>query len=104
MYHDTNERSPRSRRWLWPATGLLALLLVLGACGDDSGLADVADHFLVIAWTDQEKKKKRDHSGLSAFIVERGFAEATEVGKRALASFEEGEFVQAATGVRHAQH
>jgi glutaryl-CoA dehydrogenase (non-decarboxylating) len=36
-------------------------------------LADVADHFLVIAWTDQEKKKKRDHSGLSAFIVERAF-------------------------------
>jgi glutaryl-CoA dehydrogenase (non-decarboxylating) len=36
-------------------------------------LADVADHFLVIAWTDQEKKKLRDHSGLSAFIVERGF-------------------------------
>ncbi|HWW92711.1 MAG TPA: acyl-CoA dehydrogenase family protein [Vicinamibacteria bacterium] len=36
-------------------------------------LADVADHFLVIAWTDQDKKKKRDHSGLSAFIVERGF-------------------------------
>jgi glutaryl-CoA dehydrogenase (non-decarboxylating) len=36
-------------------------------------LADVADHFLVIAWTDQEKKKNRDHSGLSAFIVERSF-------------------------------
>ena len=36
-------------------------------------LADVADNFLVIAWTDQDKKKKRDHSGLSAFIVERGF-------------------------------
>jgi glutaryl-CoA dehydrogenase (non-decarboxylating) len=36
-------------------------------------LADVADHFLVIAWTDQEKKKARDHSGLSAFIVERSF-------------------------------
>src|SRR4029450_3007758 len=36
-------------------------------------LADVADHFLVIAWTDQEKKKQRDHSGLSAFIVERAF-------------------------------
>ena len=35
---------------------------------------DVADQFLVIAWTDQEKKKKRDHSGMSAFIVERGFA------------------------------
>jgi glutaryl-CoA dehydrogenase (non-decarboxylating) len=37
-------------------------------------LADVADHFLLIAWTDQEKKKRRDHSGMSAFIVERGFA------------------------------
>jgi len=36
-------------------------------------LADVADHFLVIGWTDQEKKKRRDHSGMSAFIVERSF-------------------------------
>jgi glutaryl-CoA dehydrogenase (non-decarboxylating) len=36
-------------------------------------LADVADHFLVIGWTDQEKKKNRDHSGLSAFIVERSY-------------------------------
>src|SRR5262249_48565530 len=36
-------------------------------------LADVADHFLVIAWTDLEKKKQRDPSGLSAFIVERGY-------------------------------
>jgi glutaryl-CoA dehydrogenase (non-decarboxylating) len=36
-------------------------------------LADVADHFLVIGWTDQEKKKNRDHAGLSAFIVERSF-------------------------------
>ncbi|MBC7231639.1 MAG: acyl-CoA dehydrogenase family protein [Chloroflexi bacterium] len=36
-------------------------------------LADVADHFLIIAWTDMEKKKKRDHSGMSAFIVERSF-------------------------------
>jgi glutaryl-CoA dehydrogenase (non-decarboxylating) len=36
-------------------------------------LADVADHFLVIAWTDLEKKKQRDHSGLSAFLVERAF-------------------------------
>jgi len=34
-------------------------------------LADVADHFLVIAWTDAEKKKQRDPHGLSAFIVER---------------------------------
>jgi glutaryl-CoA dehydrogenase (non-decarboxylating) len=36
-------------------------------------LADVADNFLVFAWTDLEKKKKRDPSGLTAFIVERGF-------------------------------
>src|SRR5215831_15500555 len=36
-------------------------------------LADVADNFLVVAWTDLEKKKQRDPSGLSAFIVERGF-------------------------------
>ncbi len=36
-------------------------------------LADVADHFLVFAWTDLEKKKRRDPSGLTAFIVERAF-------------------------------
>ncbi len=36
-------------------------------------LADVADHFLVVAWTDLEKKKQRDPSGLTAFLVERGF-------------------------------
>ena len=36
-------------------------------------LADVADNFLIIAWSDPEKKRKRDHSGMSAFIVERGF-------------------------------
>jgi glutaryl-CoA dehydrogenase (non-decarboxylating) len=36
-------------------------------------LADVADHFLVIAWTDLAKKRNRDHSGLSAFLVERSF-------------------------------
>src|SRR5499426_3396860 len=36
-------------------------------------LADVADNFLVIAWTDLEKKKLRDPGGLSAFIVERSF-------------------------------
>lgn len=37
-------------------------------------LGDVADHFLVFAWSDQEKKKRRDVSGISAFMVERGFA------------------------------
>ncbi|MDF1543694.1 MAG: acyl-CoA dehydrogenase family protein [bacterium] len=36
-------------------------------------LADVADYFLVFAWSDLEKKKARDHSGISAFIVEKAF-------------------------------
>jgi glutaryl-CoA dehydrogenase (non-decarboxylating) len=36
-------------------------------------LADIADNFLVVAWTDQEKKQRRDPSGLSAFIVQRTF-------------------------------
>ena len=36
-------------------------------------LADIADNFLVFAWTDLEKKRQRDPSGLSAFIIERGF-------------------------------
>ncbi len=35
-------------------------------------MADVADHFIVFAWTDPEKQAKRDHSGMSCFIVERG--------------------------------
>jgi len=34
-------------------------------------LADVADHFLVFAWTDPARQKARDHSGLSAFILTR---------------------------------
>src|SRR3954453_12994298 len=36
-------------------------------------LAVVADNFLVFAWTDLEKKKQRDTSGISAFIIERSF-------------------------------
>ena len=36
-------------------------------------LADVADNFLVFAWTDLEKKKQRDPAGISAFIIERAF-------------------------------
>ncbi|MCC7416930.1 MAG: acyl-CoA dehydrogenase family protein [Acidobacteria bacterium] len=36
-------------------------------------LAGVADSFLVVAWTDLEKKARRDPSGLSAFVVERAF-------------------------------
>ena len=35
-------------------------------------LADVADNFIVFAWTDLAKQKKRDHSGLNCFIVTRG--------------------------------
>jgi glutaryl-CoA dehydrogenase (non-decarboxylating) len=34
-------------------------------------LADIADSFLVIAWTDLQKKTQRDPSGLSAFVVDR---------------------------------
>jgi len=36
-------------------------------------LANVADNFLVFAWTDLDKRKERDPSGISAFIVERAF-------------------------------
>ena len=36
-------------------------------------LANTADFFLVFAWTDQDKKKARDHSGMSAFILEKGW-------------------------------
>ncbi|NUR78053.1 MAG: butyryl-CoA dehydrogenase, partial [Thermoleophilia bacterium] len=36
-------------------------------------LADVADNFLVFAWSDAAKKTQRDPSGISAFIVERSF-------------------------------
>jgi glutaryl-CoA dehydrogenase (non-decarboxylating) len=36
-------------------------------------LADVADSFLVFAWSDLDKKKQRDPTGISAFILERGF-------------------------------
>ncbi|MEO6334218.1 MAG: acyl-CoA dehydrogenase family protein, partial [Pyrinomonadaceae bacterium] len=37
-------------------------------------LGDVADHFLFFCWTDTEKQKARDHSGMSCFIIERGMA------------------------------
>jgi glutaryl-CoA dehydrogenase (non-decarboxylating) len=36
-------------------------------------LADVADHFMVFAWSDAEKRKQRDPSGISCFLIERGF-------------------------------
>jgi glutaryl-CoA dehydrogenase (non-decarboxylating) len=47
-------------------------------------LADVADTFTVYAWTDRQKKANRDHTGLSAFMVERkapGFSTGTIHGK-----------------------
>ncbi|MDP3769051.1 MAG: acyl-CoA dehydrogenase family protein, partial [Dehalococcoidia bacterium] len=34
-------------------------------------LGDVADQFIVFGWTDPQKQKARDHSGLSAFILTR---------------------------------
>src|SRR5918999_2296059 len=37
-------------------------------------LADVAHNFLVFAWSDLEKKRQRDPSGISAFVVERSFS------------------------------
>ncbi|NIP42000.1 MAG: butyryl-CoA dehydrogenase [candidate division Zixibacteria bacterium] len=40
-------------------------------------LADVADNFLIFAWTDRDKKEKRDHSGISCFIVESEFEGVT---------------------------
>jgi glutaryl-CoA dehydrogenase (non-decarboxylating) len=36
-------------------------------------LADVADNFVVFVWTDLEKKKQKDPSGISCFIIERAF-------------------------------
>jgi glutaryl-CoA dehydrogenase (non-decarboxylating) len=36
-------------------------------------LGDVADNFLVFAWSDLERKKQRDPNGISAFVVERSF-------------------------------
>ncbi|MEJ7618993.1 MAG: acyl-CoA dehydrogenase family protein [Pyrinomonadaceae bacterium] len=47
-------------------------------------LGDVADHFLFFCWTDEEKRRRRDHTGMSCFIVERGmkgFSSGTIHGK-----------------------
>ncbi len=58
-------------------------------------LADVADHFLVFAWSDLEKKKRRDPSGISAFIVERafkGFSSATLTQKWGILAGNTGSF------------
>src|SRR5258705_159628 len=47
-------------------------------------LADVADNFLFFCWTDEQKRRNRDHTGMSCFIVERsmkGFSSGTIHGK-----------------------
>lgn len=58
-------------------------------------LGNTADHFLFFCWTDQEKQKKRDHSGLSCFIVERsmpGFSSGTLHGKMGIRAGDTGYF------------
>lgn len=58
-------------------------------------LADVADNFLFFCWTDPEKQKVRDHSGLSCFIVERdmaGFSSGTIHGKLGIRAGNTGYF------------
>jgi len=58
-------------------------------------LADVADHFLFFCWTDLEKQKVRDHSGMSCFIVERsmaGFSSGTLHGKLGIRAGNTGYF------------
>lgn len=58
-------------------------------------LADVADNFLFFCWTDEEKRKRRDHSGMSCFIVERtmpGFTSGTIHGKMGIRAGNTGYF------------
>ncbi len=58
-------------------------------------LADVADNFLFFCWTDEEKRKKRDHTGMSCFIVERtmpGFTSGTIHGKLGIRAGNTGYF------------
>ena len=58
-------------------------------------LADVADNFLFFCWTDEEKRRKRDHRGMSCFIVERsmkGFSSGTIHGKLGIRAGNTGYF------------
>ncbi len=58
-------------------------------------LGDVADHFLFFCWTDEEKRKNRDHTGMSCFIVERtmdGFSSGTLHGKLGIKAGNTGYF------------
>lgn len=59
-------------------------------------LADVADHFLVFAWTDADKQKRRDHAGLTAFLVTRemkGVSTSTIHGKLGIRAGNTGSIV-----------
>ena len=58
-------------------------------------LGDVADHFLFFCWTDAEKQKNRDHTGMSCFIIERtmpGFSSGTLHGKLGIRAGNTGYF------------
>lgn len=58
-------------------------------------LGDVADNFLFFCWTDLEKMKARDHSGISCFIIERtmsGFSSGTLHGKLGIKAGNTGYF------------
>jgi glutaryl-CoA dehydrogenase (non-decarboxylating) len=58
-------------------------------------LGNTADHFLFFCWTDQEKQKNRDHSGISCFIVERsmpGFSSGSLHGKMGIRAGDTGYF------------
>ena len=58
-------------------------------------LGDVADQFLFFCWTDEEKRKNRDHTGMSCFIIERtmhGFSSGTLHGKLGIKAGNTGYF------------
>jgi glutaryl-CoA dehydrogenase (non-decarboxylating) len=58
-------------------------------------LAGFADNFLFFCWTDEEKRRRRDHTGMSCFIVERtmqGFSSGTIHGKLGIRAGNTGYF------------
>ncbi len=58
-------------------------------------LGNTADNFLFFCWTDEEKRKNRDHSGMSCFIIERtmeGFSSGSLHGKMGIRAGDTGYF------------
>ena len=58
-------------------------------------LAGFADNFLFFCWTDEEKRRKRDHTGMSCFIIEssmKGFSCGTIHGKMGIRAGNTGYF------------